>query len=455
NDGLDPPRSPKEKAALDAADKLPGARGGKKHHVTEFTAEEKVKYYEVELDAATPFCRVPFGVVWEAGSTLKPRIEIDKGRRDSLLGSHMLVHSMQLDPIGQCTALSNWVGEYLWTPYRACMRLGYAASRGVLGCHPCLILYAMFRSGEAFLCIFPPGPLCRLMLEMEGGLRARKKLIILPGWRFDQNFKQPNDSCNWSNDLHRLFVERKGDGLAALGAISLFDVHHMHHFIGVPVTEIPLIDTCVNPTWLARSNRVSEGDRASKDLVLYFPARKNYPDRFDPNNYIYKRILKPAVGDILMKVRKVYPRFEVEDLVRHKAVVWVPYAPTICALVEQYSAGITIFVPSLTYLVQLVLNATDKKFPTMYHPLVDFCFSSGPGRYDTITGRECYAEGWTAKESGDPYPPGDMFDDERAASFFYTRPFFRYFDSPEDLKGKLQTFTLSEAKENSRRIRHY
>ncbi|KAF4669124.1 hypothetical protein FOZ61_004960 [Perkinsus olseni] len=81
--------------------------------------------------------------------------------------------------------------------------------------------------------------------------------------------------------------------------------------------------------------------------------------------------------------------------------------------------------------------------------------------YDTITGRECYAEGWTAKESGDPYPPGDMFGDEGAArywlnfSFFYTRPFFRYFDSQEDLKGKLQTFTLSEAKENSRRIRHY
>ncbi|KAF4756784.1 hypothetical protein FOZ63_019769 [Perkinsus olseni] len=307
--------------------------------------------------------------------------------------------------------------------------------------------YSVYHSdSEAFLCIFPPGPLCRLMLEMEGGLRARKKLIILPGWRFDQNFKQPNDSCNWSNDLRRLFVEGKADGLAALGAISLFDVHHMHHFIGVPVAEIPLIDTCVNPTWLARSNRVSEGDRASKDLVLYFPARKNYPDRFDPNNYIYKRVLKPAVGDILMKVRKVYPRFEVEDLVRHKAVVWVPYAPTICALVEQYSAGITTFVPSLTYLVQLVLNATDKKFPTMY---------------DTITGRECYAEGWTAKESGDPYPPGDMFGDERAArywlnfSFFYTRPFFRYFDSPEDLKVKLQTFTLSEAKENSRRIRHY
>ncbi|KAF4736610.1 hypothetical protein FOZ63_008246 [Perkinsus olseni] len=379
NDGLDPPRSPKEKAALDAAEKLPGARGGKKHHVTEFTAEEKVKYYEVEWDVGTPSCRVPFGVVWDvrclassAGITLELRIEIER--------SKLLIE------------------------------------------------------------------IERLMLEMEGGLRTRKKLIILPGWRFDQNFKQPNDSCNWSNDLHRLFVEGKEDGLAALGAISLFDVHHMHHFIGVPVTETPLIDTCVNPTWLARSNRVSERDRASKDLVLYFPARKNYPDRFDPNNYIYKRILKPAVGDILMKVRKVYPRFEVEDLVRHKAVVWVPYAPTICALVEQYSAGITIFVPSLTYLVQLVLNATDKKFPTMY---------------DTITGRECYAEGWTAKESGDPHPPGDMFGDEGAArywlnfSFFYTRPFFRYFDSPEDLKVKLETFTLSEAKENSRRIRHY
>ncbi|EER03690.1 hypothetical protein Pmar_PMAR022987 [Perkinsus marinus ATCC 50983] len=362
NDGLDPPRSPMEKAALDRAEKLPGARGGKKHHVTEFTPEEKMKYYEI----------------------LRGRPE--------------------------------------------------------------------FRSSEAFLCIFPPGPLCRLMLAMEEAhLASRKKLIMLPGWRFDQNFKLANDSCNWSNDLRRLFVERKEEGVAALGegpegAISLFDVHHIHHFIGVPITEIPLIDTCVNPLWLGRSNRVLEPDRASKGLVLFFPARKNYPDRFDPNNYIYKRILKPVVGDILMKVRKVYPRFEVEDLVRHKAVVWVPYAPTICALVEQYSAGITIFVPSLTYLVDLVLNASDKKFPTMY---------------DTITGRECYAEGWRAEEAGDPYPPGHMLTNEEAAkywlnySFFYTRPFFHYFDSPEDLQVKLEAFSLGEARENSWRIRHY
>lgn len=37
------------------------------------------------------------------------------------------------------------------------------------------------------------------------------------GWRFDQNFKLANDSCNWSNDLRRLFVERKEEGVAALG----------------------------------------------------------------------------------------------------------------------------------------------------------------------------------------------------------------------------------------------
>jgi hypothetical protein len=61
-------------------------------------------------------------------------------------------------------------------------------------------------------------------------------------------------------------------------------------------------------------------------------------------------------GMQMARIRDLYPHFEYTDLVKHPAIVLIPYQVSIMSIFEYYRMGIPIFVPSTELLARWQLK---------------------------------------------------------------------------------------------------
>lgn len=154
-----------------------------------------------------------------------------------------------------------------------------------------------------------------------------------------------------------------------VAANNMYDVHYIKYHTG--------IDAMYLPSWCGYGSNNRTADKASNKQAAYnsdsqleyliAPYRDNldYPGFEDDASWKhpvlvgltaaiqapYRRHHARTKPLHFVRLRKKYPHYEWSDVLRHPAVVWIPYQVSSMSFFEIYRLNIPIFAPSLELLV--------------------------------------------------------------------------------------------------------
>ena len=213
-----------------------------------------------------------------------------------------------------------------------------------------------------------------------------------------------------------------------IAANNLYDVHYIRYHTGIDVEYIP--------SWCGDLHEY----RPSRSEILLGPYRDNldYP-RFSEEESWNHPIMKELTETIsesgsslnFVRMKQRYPKYSLNDLAQHRAIVLIPYQTSFMSFFEFYRMNIPLFVPSKKLLVDWQLKYNNM-FERVYgNPKrlikVDNVPNPNTNQKETL-------EYWL-----------DFCD-------FYQFPHITRFDSWQDLIQKIETTNL---KEKSKGMKEY
>jgi hypothetical protein len=222
----------------------------------------------------------------------------------------------------------------------------------------------------------------------------------------------------WTTDVrsrwesyHQWFMDRTREKRLYVAANSLYDVYYCKYFTGLEPAYIPSICDYVG--------------------VQYAPENRP-PLLWDSRS---EKISHLFMGEIngLQTPRGYYSgRYEWANLVKHKAIIHVPYNASIMSFFEHYWMNIPLFVPTREYMMEL---------------------KRAYGAIGEITHNQCANHappGSFVKNGTFNAPDPNEYDDIESLLFWsqwwdmYTMPHITYFSSIQDLREKLLTVDLQK-----------
>ena len=259
---------------------------------------------------------------------------------------------------------------------------------------------------DAFICSFPAS-LCELWMPFN------KTIMFLPAHRYNLGRCTKEEFNHLNDHLSALF--KMDNPRHILGALSYYDQQYLRHYTGIDA--LPLYSASVVHT---------SGNQ-------YNPIRKEIIAITRNLSYTHQNV--SFIGNIIGKSKKfdivfaqtLYQHWSYSDLVKHRAIVVLPYSVMSFKLVEFYSLSIPLFMPSMLYFHQ----------------------NGGLG-FDRSALAPCYCSNHIRDEdmkphhtSIHPYSPNNMTDKEAEyywlqMSDFYCWPHITYFDNLTDLENKLE-----------------
>lgn len=125
-------------------------------------------------------------------------------------------------------------------------------------------------------------------------------------------------------------------GRVSLVAANAFDAKYISHYIGFE----PLVAAPATPYLTSQVPSRVKVDRP----VLLGPPHLNLTSSFIID-------LRNSIQSSLDAIPEVYKRFEFRDLVRHKAIVFIPYSIYSISIVELANLGVPLLMPSDEWLI--------------------------------------------------------------------------------------------------------
>jgi hypothetical protein len=247
---------------------------------------------------------------------------------------------------------------------------------------------------DAFLVAYPP----LLIRKFE---KLGKPMIVDLCVRYDHY--TCNNQARWT-DWHNWFCEAVKSKRLFPVANSLYDMEYTRYFTGLTVPLIPSI--C---------------DYHGLDYVGDIDTALLWDSRADKVKALFSSEV-PEARDL----RALYPRYDWKQIVRHKAIVHIPYNASQMSLFEHYSMNVPILAPTPEFLINLrtaygALNEiTDRLTSSGYPP-----GSWGKGTFDA--------------------PDPNEYNDPQALLWWtqyydvYNLPHVIRFDSLKELRHKLAT----------------
>jgi hypothetical protein len=206
------------------------------------------------------------------------------------------------------------------------------------------------------------------------------------------------------------FLDRVAEKRLYVSANSLYDVMYCKYFTGIEPTYIPSICDYVGVQYAPEDRPTLIWDSRSEKITQLF------------------------TGEIqgLQTPRGYYGgKYEWSNLVKHKAIIHVPYNASIMSFFEHYWMNIPLFVPTREYMMRL---------------------KQGYGAIGEITHNQCANHAPPGSFIGGTFdaPDPNQYDDIESLYFWsqwwdmYTMPHITYFDSIHDLREKLLTVDLQK-----------
>ena len=174
-------------------------------------------------------------------------------------------------------------------------------------------------STDAFFCSYPAA-YCELWMPFN------KTIIYLPVHRYNLG------RCNkeqWDRlDEHLHMLSTMNNPKHIVGAGSVYDQQYMYHYTGID--PLPLYSYTVFYT----------GNHP------YNPTKEEIPFISHMEGNLANKLVSQIKTFKIVDLFQLYPRYELSDLVSHRAMVYFPYAVMSYKLVEYYGMGIPLFMPS-------------------------------------------------------------------------------------------------------------
>lgn len=210
------------------------------------------------------------------------------------------------------------------------------------------------------------------------------------------------------------FLERVQQKRLYVSANSLYDVMYCKYFTGIEPAYIPSICDYVGVQYAPEDRPTLLWDSRSEKITQLF------------------------VGEIrgLQTPRGYYSgRYEWANLVKHRAIIHVPYNASIMSFFEHYWMNIPLFVPTREYMMRL---------------------KQGYGAIGEITHNQCANHAPPGSFIGGTFdaPDPNQYDDIESLYFWsqywdmFVMPHITYFDSIHDLREKLLTADLQKISAN-------
>ena len=252
-------------------------------------------------------------------------------------------------------------------------------------------------STDAFLCSYPAA-YCELWMPFN------KTIVYLPAHRY--NYGRCNKE-EWDRlDEHINMLNTMSNPRHVIGATSAYDQEYMYYYTGLyplPLYSYAALDTGNHPY------------KPTREEILYLSHMEH--------NLTEKLVSKIKKFKIV-SLYKLYPRYELSDLVSHRAMVYFPYAMMSFKLVEYYAMGIPLFMPTPKFF--RTIHAFGANRTSISHgcgtPELDVLMKPHP-------------------RSTHSYSPNTVGGEAEyywlQFSDFYQWPHITYFDNMEDLERKL------------------
>ena len=256
---------------------------------------------------------------------------------------------------------------------------------------------------DAFICSFPAS-MCELWMPFN------KTIVFLPAHRYNigrctkEEFNRLNEHLSILANSRNIF-----------GALSYYDQQYLQHYTGIhplPLYSSSLLYTSGNPY------------NPIREEIIVFARDSKYTDQ--NISFIGNIIGKSKKFDIVF-AHTLYRHWNLSDLMKHRAIVLLPYSVMSYKLTEFYSLSIPLFIPSMLYFHQNGGLGSDRSVFSRHYCSNQISDEDMKPHHTSIH----------------PYSPNNMTDKEAEyywlqMSDFYRWPHITYFDNLTDLENKLE-----------------
>ena len=280
-----------------------------------------------------------------------------------------------------------------------------------------------FARVDAFLCTHPTAN-CELFMPFNKSIIINAAARIEFG-RYDDNIPWRRERLTsrsyeqwreWVKNLQLIAARPEN----VVMANNLYDVAYIKHMTGINAKYMPAWCGSSGVTYAPSSQSILIGPYRLAKLGWEHPVLR---DLSRTNVGLRKPFEFQRIADL-------YPSYSFSDLASHRAIVFLPYQVSIMSFFEYYRMGIPLFVPSK----DLLLKWDDE------YDVVDERIYGHIRRDDA--GGGALSRGTAVHDERESLP-----DPNIKANFkhwihlcdFYVFPHVQYFDSWEDLVGKLQS----------------
>eukprot|EP00775_Hariotina_reticulata_P005751 gene5751-5991_t len=253
---------------------------------------------------------------------------------------------------------------------------------------------------DAIMCAFP-------VSYCEAWMPFNKTLIWWPVHRYSLG---RCSTARWERLTQHLQAAAEAGHIIAAG--SLYDAEYIRYFTGLQAELLPS-----SSLWYAHNTTLFTKSRSE---ILVGPAHSS---RDLPS------VFRDSKRHTFAHIKELYPRYELQNLADHRAVVILPYSVNAYGMVELYALGIPMFVPSVELLT---------------HPLEEFAGLALMNDVKVTDSFYCGSSvGVPPPHAHQPHPFSPESDAPEAKHYwykfaeFYHRPHITTFDSFQDLLNKL------------------
>ena len=261
-------------------------------------------------------------------------------------------------------------------------------------------------SVDAFMCYFPPA-MCELWMPFN------KTIVYAPAHRYNLGRCTKEQ---WRRlDEHLYTLASMDSPKHIMAASSVYDYEYFRHYTGfdpIPLFSSSLFYTANNPY------------NPTKDEIIVF----DWLEKFGTD--IKKFTLK--------NVRELYPRYELSDLVQHRAVVYMPHSVMGYAMTELYSLALPLFMPSMKFMQNIKPLGPDRSSLSAY-------YCKKPELDKDIKPHPCTTH---------PYSPNVEAKDDPESEYYWMQfadffqwPHVVHFDDFKDLERKLEAADFNKIHE--------
>lgn len=221
-----------------------------------------------------------------------------------------------------------------------------------------------------------------------------------------------------------------------VAANNLYDAEYIRYFTGINTTVLPSICAYTNVVYRSSDTRPE---------YIFIPSPGNF--RFSQIflDELNLSIKKSKTSIIVKPLRQLYKHYSYSDLIRHPAIIYLPYQVSTMSIFEQYTMNIPLFFPSIDVLTEWHLK---------YNIVFDRTWNkalTGIGKNRSII--PSYNSNSSIPDPNNEYDYASIRYWLQYADF-YQWPYITYFNSTDDLTFKLLNTNLTYINEQMSKYNH-